>query len=598
MSEIFIEARGLGFAYEGQEQKALSNLSFQALEGQHLAILGRNGSGKSTLARLINALELPQEGTLVVAGMEASDEEQVWQIRRLCGMVFQNPDNQIVASTVEEDVAFGPENLGVPQAELRQRVDTALSYVGLSDYAQAMPSELSGGQKQKLAIAGILAMYPRCIILDESTSMLDPLSRRAFMELILRIRQEVGLTVINITHDMEEALLADQILLMSAGQVLQQGAPEEIFCEVERLRELALDVPAQAAICYDLYRRLGRDVPAGLRFATESGAQEAILRLVQEKEQGRLASVQAAAPPRKTDGLDGRAGGERVAGSSRPLLEVRGLGYSYEPQNKRVPRVLQDINFELYPGEILGIMGHSGSGKSTLVQQLNGVLPLQEGRIRVLDYDLSQRRTVRDLRRHIGLLFQYPEHQLFAPTVEEDIMFGPLRMGTEEAEARRLAREASALLGLDPALLERSPFELSGGQKRRVAIAGILAMQPEILILDEPAAGLDPAGREEMLEQIRRLRSQGRSVILVSHSMEDLAKVSDRILLLYHGRQILLDRPEAIFARGEELAQYYILPPASQRFMQGLAPLLPGFEADCYTEDQAVQALLEYLEVC
>jgi len=228
--------------------QALSHVSLDFKKGSHTAILGRNGSGKSTLARLINALELPSEGTIIVSGHTTQDEQNIWEVRRLCGMVFQNPDNQIVGTTVEEDVAFGPENLGFPQPEIRLAVDKALARVNMLAMAERPPHLLSGGQKQKLAIAGILAMQPSCLILDEATSMLDPATRADFMALVAELIQEQDLTVINITHHMEEALLADRVVIMNEGHVVLSGSPAEVFDRVQLVKSQGLDVPVHGEI--------------------------------------------------------------------------------------------------------------------------------------------------------------------------------------------------------------------------------------------------------------------------------------------------------------------------------------------------------------
>ncbi len=588
----YIEIDSVSFSYDPSEtplRLALDQLSFNIEQGSHVAVLGRNGSGKSTLARLINALEQPLGGSIVVASLRTDREEDIWQIRALCGMVFQNPDNQIVATTVEEDVAFGPENLGVPSAEIRQRVDTALAYVGLSEMAHKMPSELSGGQKQKLAIAGVLAMQPKCLILDEATSMLDPQSRRSFMELVMKLRDETGMTIINITHDMKEVLLADRVFVMHEGKILISGTPPEIFHHVDQIRQLGLDVPIHTAICYDFSRLLAQDYAVGAA-STRHGA-EAVIRTIIDK-----ASAQELTAAFAKLQLDNPKKESIAHTTEDAIVQVRNLSYDYtlgRGKDAVSPKALHNINFDLYRGEIFGIMGHSGSGKSTLVQHLNGLLRIQEGSIKILNYDLKEVKDIRAVRKHVSLLFQYPEHQLFAATVREDIAFGPEKMGVPQEEIASRIEEALRIVRLDEEILERSPFELSGGQKRRVAIAGILAMHPDVLILDEPAAGLDPAGREEILGYVRTLKEQGTTVILVSHSMEDLARMSDRILLLYHGEQVMLDTPKAIFEQDERVKSYALSIPGSQRFLERFKGDYPELDCAKYSARAAVYALLE-----
>ena len=259
MNELFIKTEHLSYRYEGEDgygSPVLNDLSMEISEGEFVAVLGHNGSGKSTLAKLLNMILTPTDGKIFVAGKDISDEsmteQEILELRKTVGMVFQNPDNQLIATIVEDDVAFGPENLGIPSEEIRARVDRVLVEVGMLEYAKHEPHRLSGGQKQRIAIAGILAMLPRCIIFDESTAMLDPVGRQEVMEAILRLNREMGITVIMITHYMEEAALADRILVLHDGQVLMDGAPAEVFEREELLRSCGLDVPQ----CTELIHRL------------------------------------------------------------------------------------------------------------------------------------------------------------------------------------------------------------------------------------------------------------------------------------------------------------------------------------------------------
>ena len=261
-----IEVRDLTFAYPAQEEEqqqgtvALRNVDLTIEKGSFVAVLGHNGSGKSTLAKHMNAVLLPSGGRVFVAGMDTLDEQQIIAIRRAVGMVFQNPDNQIVANVVEEDVAFGPENLGVPSADIRRRVDEALAAVGMDAFTRHAPHLLSGGQKQRIAIAGIIAMAPQCIVLDEATAMLDPAGRREVLATIETLHREMGITVVLITHHMDEAILADRVVVMNEGRVAMDGTPTEVFTRVEELEEMGLTVPDTVQLLYRL-RAAGYDVP-------------------------------------------------------------------------------------------------------------------------------------------------------------------------------------------------------------------------------------------------------------------------------------------------------------------------------------------------
>jgi len=274
MSESIVKVNDVSYIYnsnlaEGRDVKALSGINVELKKGQFIVVIGRNGSGKSTFARLLNALLLPVEGTVVINGIDTRDEEKVWEIRRSVGMVFQNPDNQIVGTIVEEDVAFGPENLGVPPEEIKTRVADALKAVGISDYSKHAPHLLSGGQKQRVAIAGILAMKPECIVLDEATSMLDPVGRKEVMNVLRKLNKQDGITVIHITHHMDEASMADRVIIVDEGKIVLDGPPKEVFSNVEKVKELGLDVP-QVTELFNELKKEGFQLPDGVLSVDEA----------------------------------------------------------------------------------------------------------------------------------------------------------------------------------------------------------------------------------------------------------------------------------------------------------------------------------------
>ncbi len=272
----FIEARDLSFAYSPEEPQVINNLNLTIEKGSFVAILGHNGCGKSTLAKLFCGILLPASGSVTVDGMDTANEEKSFEIRKKCGMIFQNPDNQLVASIVEEDIAFAPENLGLPREEIRARVDSALETVGMSDYIRHATYKLSGGQKQRIAIAGVLAMSPECIIFDEATSMLDPNGRKEITAAMKRLNREMGITVVTITHYMNEAVEADRIVIMNEGEIIADGTPKEIFSQVERLQSVSLDVPQVTELLY-LLEKDGVDMPRGVLHTMD--AAEVITRL-------------------------------------------------------------------------------------------------------------------------------------------------------------------------------------------------------------------------------------------------------------------------------------------------------------------------------
>ncbi len=276
VGDVFIKAEKLCFAYDGDgpdgSVSVIKDLDLEIRRGEFVAVLGHNGSGKSTLAKLLNLILVPDSGKIFIDGKEITDEslteDQLYEIRRRVGMVFQNPDNQLVATVVEEDVAFGPENLGIPPTEIRKRVDEALDTVGMREFAKHAPSQLSGGQKQRVAIAGIIAMRPECIIFDESTAMLDPGGRAEVMDTIERLNREEGITVLHITHNMDEAVRADRVIVINDGGIILDGTPREVFGNVRRLRTVGLDVPKVTELLYELNEE-GYCVPSDILDETE-----------------------------------------------------------------------------------------------------------------------------------------------------------------------------------------------------------------------------------------------------------------------------------------------------------------------------------------
>ena len=579
--EQVIRVNDVHYSYSHPDEppvKALSGVSLSVSKGKHIALLGRNGSGKSTLAKLVNVLETPSKGSVAVFGRSTVDDENFWYIRSRCGMVFQNPDNQIVGTSVEEDVAFGPENLGIPTEEIRKRVDAALQYVGLEDLALRTPSSLSGGQKQKLAIAGILSMMPEILILDESTAMLDPISRNEFLHLIKKMQTEKGITILHITHDMSEAYFADYVYVLEKGQIALEGTPGEIFFQADRVRSLGLDVPVFAGLLFELCKRIQVE-PRSEWFTTRKAAIAAIQTLL----------------PAQNQALQGGVAQPVDYSEAKTVLSVSGVSYAYDSHGQKA---LEDITFSVQQGEIFAIIGHSGSGKTTLISHLNGLIRPQTGEVLFNDeyggvtLDTKRNADVRKIRRRVGLLFQYPEYQLFEETVRKDISFGPMKMGLDKETIEKRIFEAMKMVGLDDTFLERSPFELSGGQKRRVAFAGIISMDPEILVLDEPAAGLDPTGRLEVFRHILELRKSGKTIILVSHNMDEAARYADRIMVLSKGRISRISTPDKLFENEQDVHKYGLELPELVSCLQELRTGIPDLKVSVFDIGDAAEELI------
>ena len=524
---------------DGIAVQAVKGVSMSIKQGQFVVVLGRNGSGKSTLARLLNGLLIPGKGTVIIDGIDTHNDELIWEVRRTLGLVFQNPDNQIVATTVEEDVAFGPENLGISPDGIRKRVDDSLKMVDMEKYSEYSPHMLSGGQKQRIAIAGILAMEPKCIVLDEATSMLDPRGRKEVMVVLKKLNREKGITIVHITHHMEEAVEADLVMVMEDGRLVLAGTPRQIFENVEELRKAGLDVPQITALAYDL-RKSG--VRMDVLPLNKDEMVNTIRRLIKRKNSKRLISSSNQT--------------EKEYNPDSPIIKVRDLSHIYMQGSAFQQKALNGINLTVNKGEILGIIGQTGSGKSTLVQHFNGILKATSGTVEV-DGLKADGKDLKELRQKVGLIFQYHEHQLFEETVYKDIVFGLTRLGIDAREMKKRVFHVIDLLGISPELLDKSPFELSGGQKRRVAIAGVLVMKPKVLILDEPTAGLDPQGSLEVFKILSRLNQQeGTTIIIISHNMEEIAAFCHRVAVMNKGRLVFCDTASNVFSRYEELRSY------------------------------------------
>ena len=589
-----------------EKLSAISHLNFTIEEGSFVCVLGHNGSGKSTLAKLFNALQIPTEGCVIISGMDSREEANVFPIREKVGMVFQNPDNQIIASVVEEDVGFGPENIGVPTEEIWKRVADALEAVNMEAYRLKSPNHLSGGQKQRVAIAGTLAMEPKTIVLDEPTAMLDPSGRAEVIRSIRELNQKKGITIILITHYMEETVDADRIILMDQGKLVLDGTPKEIFSKVEELKALRMDVPLITDLAHEL-RLSGMPVSEGI--LKEEELVEELLSIfgedsfVEEIEKGQKEKEhsQATTPSSEEKEIEAEIEKETEKETEKDfILKVENLSCIYQKGTAMESYALKDINLSIKRGSFSALIGHTGSGKSTLLQHFNGLIKPETGEISVhfrknpalilqdkgfLFWKGKKRKVEKEgvlsfkeegfdfqgLRFKVGLVFQYPEYQLFEETVFEDVLFGPKNQGLSLEDAKKEAEEALRSMGVEEALWQKSPFELSGGQKRRVAIAGVLAMEPELLILDEPTAGLDPAGREELFQVIAHLQERyAMTILLVSHSMDDVARYAEEVFVLNQGECIRQGSPEEVFSHKKEMEELGLGLPQIRAFLYSL----------------------------
>ena len=507
-----IRTRDLCVHHPGGIQ-ALRGLDLDVARGEWVAIMGPNGSGKTTLARCLNALRVPTSGTVTVDGLSTADEARQGEIRRRVGMVFQHPDDQLVAPTVESEIAFGLENHGVEPAVMRRRVQEVLRQFDLEDYRDHPPHLLSGGERQRLAVASAVAVRPRYLVLDEPTALLDPPSRRNLIAAVAGLRRRHGLTILLITQSPEEAARAERLLVLCEGRLVEDGAPSRVFAMGGRLRRIGLSVP----FAVDAAEAAG------------GGASDALdLRELATWLTHRF----------DPDGQRPEAPAAPVAAGDSGGLRARRVGHTYRGAGVPAPvPALRAVDLEVHAGRITGLLGPGGSGKTTLAQHLNGLLRPAAGQVLLHGRDIWSSGDSSAARRSVGLVFQFPETQLFEDSVQADVAFGPRNHGCGEAESQRRAVSALDAVGLPAAEFgSRPPLDLSGGERRRAAIAGVLSVRPAFLVLDEPTAGLDRGNRERIADLLRELARDGRGVMLISHDMDLVADLCEEITFLQGGR--------------------------------------------------------------
>lgn len=587
LTENIIECENLIFSYPDSPVFALNCVSLSVKKGEFLSVIGHNGSGKSTLARLLNGLLEADAGKITVLGMDVSEGKNAVEIRKHVGVVFQNPDNQMVASIVEDDVAFGPENIGIERDEIGRRIEWALNAVGMENYRTATPTRLSGGQKQRIAVAGVLAIKPDVIILDESTAMLDPKGRKEVIEVVRRLNKEEGMTVILITHFMEEALLADRTIVMNKGEIALQGTPEEIFESGSALETFGLSLPRISVISQNL-RGVGMTIKDVLR--PEELAGEIVKNFNYRGIYGGQSSEYEPTKKEKPHDWD---------------VDVKDLTFTYSKKSPFAAKALKGVNLHIDEGEFFGIIGHTGSGKSTLIQHLNALIKLPQAQkryrkkkpkkghpapvissISVGQFDLGNKKCdFKTLRASVGMVFQYPEYQLFAESVFADVAFGlkNFKKNLTKEEIEQAVKQSLEIVGLDyEEVKDKSPFDLSGGQKRRVAIAGVIVTKPQILILDEPAAGLDPKGKNEIMELLHKLHNEWcKTVIIVSHDMDEVADNCTEAAVISDGTVFACDAPPRIFRRADELRALGLDVPLTSKISAELKKQGFDIDSDC-----------------
>jgi energy-coupling factor transport system ATP-binding protein len=540
---VAVSIEDLTFTYQGGERPALQNIRGQIADGAFIIVMGHGGAGKSTLCCALNAL-VPRffrgeyQGRVLVKGKEVA-QHKVAEMSYLVGLVLQDFEAQLFSTNVELEMAFGPENHCLPREEIERRIQRYLAFVGLEKLRQREPASLSGGQKQRLAIGSLLALEPKILVMDEPTTDLDPKGREEVLSVANTIREE-GRMLLIVDHEPEIAASGDQVWLMHDGRVVAQGSPVEILVDAPLLESCGIKAPPTVEL-FDSLGWPGKPITV-----------EAAVALIQRHNLAQRRERKVTAIP------SGPAEGS-------PILRAEGLRYIYPTHHIEA---LRGIEVSVREGEFIAILGQNGSGKTTLAKHFNGLLKPASGRMLVRGKPTTEY-SHRELARLVGYVFQNPDHQIFAKTVREEVGFGLKVLGENSNTIEKRMTDALEIVGLQ-GYEQRVPFTLTKGERQRVAVASVLAAQPQVIILDEPTTGLDYRHQRNTMEVLKGLNRSGHTVIVITHSMWVAAEYADRTIVLKDG-SILLDGPtRAIFANEARLAEASLCPSSLLRLSNWL----------------------------
>ena len=548
MSDHAVIIKDLQFRYRGEKKLALDGITLDVPNGEFLVIMGASEAGKSTLAASLNGL-IPHymrgriKGDVVVLGRNTM-ECTIPQLAEDVGIVFQDFEAQLFSTNVELEIAFGPENFGVSREEIKQRIDENLKYVGLEEFRNRPPFTLSGGQKQKLAIASVLAMQPKLLVMDEPTTDLDPISKQGIFEITNKLRQSDDITLIVVEHETEEILNADRIVLIHDGKIIKFGSVREILQEVETLEELGvmpLGIPK-------FFKKVN---PSSQLPLTPDEGVEAFKKSSLQISEGKFKELLA----------------EEEAVSrkfSTPIIQCKDLEHTY-PNGVRA---LRGINLEINKGEMIAIIGQNGSGKTTLVKHFNGLLMPTGGDLMVNGKPTSDQGIFK-LGQRVGYVFQNPDHQIFSEFVFDEVAFSPRLRNIPEDEVKERVSEALEAVGL-AGYEQEDPFSLTKSGRQRVAVASVLTIQPEVLILDEPTTGLDYKEQRSMMDMVKRLNVRGSTTIFVTHHMWVVAEYAQKVIVIKDGKILLQGTTRDVFSNEKQLEESFLRPPHFVQFANRL----------------------------
>ncbi|HWQ41671.1 MAG TPA: energy-coupling factor transporter ATPase [Desulfosporosinus sp.] len=577
LDEIAIELSNVSYRYPSAVEPCVKNVSLTIKKGRFIVLMGATGAGKTTLSLCLNGL-IPQllegelTGQISVAGHDVR-KTAVQSLSRVLGLVLQDPETQIIGRTVEEDTAFGPRNFLIPLEEIKWKVNQTLEKVRLKGYNQRLTEELSGGEKQRLAIAGVLVMEPEILVLDEPTSELDPIGRSEIYETLDDLRRKKDLTILLVEHSSEELIYkADEVIVLNQGEVAWRGVPAELFRNIPLLLQWGIKPLPVSQIGWDFYAKgwISFD-----EIPLDSLSAEALIRALLPKYGHRHARGQS---------KDRLLEQETHSPEKLTAVQVSDLTYQYSSGQP----ALRGINLTIEAGQFVALIGQNGAGKTTLAKHFNGLLKPTSGEVIVAGLNTSQYDTS-ELSKTIGYVFQNPDHQIFAATVEKELEFGLKNAGYKGNEIKERVEEVLHYTGLER-LRSVHPFSLGKGERQMIAVASILVLKPKLLIIDEPTTGSDWAGVQTMMALIRKLHAAGTTIIMISHDMDLVAQYAKRVIVLKDGGVLLDGTPQDVFSSDQILLDSALIPPQLCRLSAQLKDILAN---ETFIEASEFTALFE-----
>lgn len=543
MTTPAIELNNVSYRYPRSKKNSISNLTFKIEPGEVVAIMGENGAGKSTLCQIFNGI-IPHsmngilKGDVKIHGIDTISSD-IAHLATNVAIVLEDPESQLFTTSVLSEVAFGPENLCLPVEEIRERIKWALEVVRLTGYEDRLPTALSGGQKQRLAIAAGIAMRPSILVLDEATSQLDPVGVVEVLNVVKELNEKYGITIVFATDSSEEvARIADRVIVLDKGRMVAAGTPREIFSNIDLFDKYMIRSPQVSQLAARMLK-----------------AKIALPKFPISIEEGKKVLVEVLADHPK-DGKKATTTADTINQSPETVIEVKNLDFVYQPLNVHA---VKDVSFDIHKGEFVALIGQNGSGKTTILKNLLGLLKPTTGSVLIAGMDTSNS-AVADLARHVGFVLQNPDQQLFAETVEEEISYGPKNLKLDPATIKERVQRSLEVVGLEDKRQEFPPA-LSKGDRAKVVIASALALDPEVMILDEPTTGQDYRGCHQIMQIADRLHNDGRTVVFVTHYMALVAEYARRVIVLTGG-QVLLDGPtKTVFEQPDVVRQACIIPP-------------------------------------